>query len=171
TPDSSGPSDGPPPRHRRRRLRPLVLHGVRRPALPVAPRRPPGRLGEDPLPPLPRVRRPVPPARLASRHQRRCRVNARRGLAQYEPVEERVPRCGADRQDGRLPTEAADRANRQYLGRAGVYTDRDDERPAATGYAKELIRSNPANKTNALENAETTAVGRALANLNYAPKG
>lgn len=98
-------------------------------------------------------------------------MNARRGLDQYEPVEERLRRFWADHQNGRILTELVHRDDRQYLVRAEVYTDRDDERPAATGYAEELIGSNPVNKTNALENAETSAVGRALANLNYAPKG
>src|SRR5690606_17622998 len=80
-------------------------------------------------------------------------------------------RFWADHQNGRILTELVHRDDRQYLVRAEVYTNRDDDRPAATGYAEELIGSSRVNETNALENAETSAVGRALANLNYAPKG
>lgn len=98
-------------------------------------------------------------------------MNARRGLDSYEPVEDRLRRFWTEHQHGRILTDLVHRDDRQYVIRAEVYTDRDDTRPAATGYAEELIGSNPVNKTNALENAETSAVGRALANLNYAPKG
>src|SRR5690606_23321439 len=98
-------------------------------------------------------------------------VSARRGLDQYEPVEDRLRRFWADHPEGRVITALVHRDERQYLVRAEVYTNRDDERPAATGYAEEQIGSSKVNTTNALENAETSAVGRALANLNYAPKG
>lgn len=98
-------------------------------------------------------------------------MNARRGLDQYEPVEDRLRRFWADHPEGRVITALVHRDERQYLVRAEVYTNRDDERPAATGYAEEQIGSSKVNTTNALENAETSAVGRALANLNYAPKG
>src|SRR5690606_195053 len=98
-------------------------------------------------------------------------VSARRGLDQYEPVEDRLRRFWDDHPEGRVITALVHRDERQYLVRAEVYTNRDDERPAATGYAEEQIGSSKVNTTNALENAETSAVGRALANLNYAPKG
>ena len=90
---------------------------------------------------------------------------------QYEPVEDRIRRFWADHQNGRILTDLVHRDEKQYVVRAEVYTDRDDPRPSASGYAEEVIGSSPVNRTNALENAETSAIGRALANLNYAPKG
>jgi hypothetical protein len=41
----------------------------------------------------------------------------------------------------------------------------------ATGYAEETVTSRGVNQTSALENCETSAIGRALANAGYAPKG
>lgn len=93
-----------------------------------------------------------------------------RGLENYEPVEDRIRRFWADHEQGRILTDLIHRDERQYIFRAEVFTDREDVRPAAVGYAEEVIGSSPVNKTNALENAETSAIGRALANLNYAPK-
>jgi Spy/CpxP family protein refolding chaperone len=52
-----------------------------------------------------------------------------------------------------------------------VYTNRDDARPAATGHAEEHVTNTGVNKTSALENCETSAEGRALARLGFAPKG
>jgi hypothetical protein len=98
-------------------------------------------------------------------------MSGRFSLADYEPVEERLRRFWADHPNGRIVTDLVHRDERQYIVRADVYTDRDDERPAATGYAEEVVGSTPVNKTSALENAETSAVGRCLANLGYAPKG
>ncbi len=37
----------------------------------------------------------------------------------------------------------------------------------ATGWAEEIVGSSPVNRTAALENCETSAVGRALANMGY----
>jgi len=45
------------------------------------------------------------------------------------------------------------------------------EAPDATGLAQEREGSSTVNKTSALENCETSAIGRALANLGYAAKG
>lgn len=41
--------------------------------------------------------------------------------------------------------------------------------PDATGLAQEVIGQGNVNRTSALENCETSAIGRALANLGYAP--
>ena len=51
--------------------------------------------------------------------------------------------------------------------RCDLYTDRDDDRPAATGYAHEYVAPKGINSTSAAEVCETSAIGRALANLGY----
>jgi hypothetical protein len=51
---------------------------------------------------------------------------------------------------------------------ATVYRNQEDNRPAATGYAFEIAGGGGANSTNHEENCETSAIGRALANMGYA---
>src|SRR5690606_40782119 len=51
-------------------------------------------------------------------------VNARRGLDQYEPVEDRLRRFWADHPEGRVITALVHRDERQYLVRAEEYTKR-----------------------------------------------
>lgn len=97
-------------------------------------------------------------------------MSGRFNPADYDTVESRIGKFWADHPAGRLLTELVHRDERQYIVRCEVYTDRDDDRPAATGYAEETVGSSPVNKTSALENAETSAIGRGLANLNYATK-
>lgn len=92
-------------------------------------------------------------------------------LDNYEPVEDRLARFWQKHPEGRITTDLVHRDERQYIFRAEAFTDRDDSRPAAVGYAEEIIGSSAVNKTNALENAETSAIGRCLANLGFAPKG
>jgi hypothetical protein len=41
------------------------------------------------------------------------------------------------------------------------------DRLAANGFAEEVVGGSPVNKTSALENCETSAIGRALANAGY----
>ena len=55
--------------------------------------------------------------------------------------------------------------------RAEIYFNREDDRPVATGYAEEVRGASPVNKTSHAENAETSAIGRGLANCGYATKG
>jgi hypothetical protein len=44
-------------------------------------------------------------------------------------------------------------------------------RPWTTGLAEETVQGRGVNATSALENCETSAIGRALANAGYATKG
>lgn len=92
-------------------------------------------------------------------------------LADYQPVEERNAMFWAKHPAGRILTELVFDDGQRFTFRCEVYTDRDDPRPAATGYATETVSNSGVNKTSALENAETSAEGRALARLGFAPKG
>lgn len=94
-------------------------------------------------------------------------------LDDYEPVEERLARFWNDHPNGRVYTELVNgsHAGESVVIIASVYKDKADLYPDATGHAQETPGSNPVNKTSWIENCETSAIGRALANMGYAPKG
>lgn len=92
-------------------------------------------------------------------------------LEDYEPVEDRLAKFWTDHPSGRVATDLVSFSDREYIVRAEVYRQAGDDRAAATGYAQETVGSSPVNKVSALENAETSAIGRALANAGYATKG
>lgn len=96
-------------------------------------------------------------------------------LDEYELVEDRIRAFYADYPDGRIVTHelttSADREKGIFIVRAEVFTGHEDQHadcPKATGLAFEIQGTAGANKTAALENAETSAIGRALANADYA---
>jgi len=92
-------------------------------------------------------------------------------LADYETVDSRIKRFYADHPAGRITTElvAADGepGRTRWIVKASVWRDRVDGDPDGTGFAFEIDGTGMANKTSALENGETSAVGRALANIGY----
>ena len=91
----------------------------------------------------------------------------------YEPVEDRLARFWADNPQGRIETILVHRSEVQFIIRAEVYRDRNDDVSSASGYAEEMVETNnrkSVNFSSALENCETSAIGRALANMGYAPK-
>ena len=99
---------------------------------------------------------------------------ARFNLEDYETVEERIKRFYTDNPDGRIvtwdSTSKQDRARKIWVVRAQVFMDHEDQHvycPKATGWAFEIEGTAGANQTSALENAETSAIGRALANAGY----
>jgi len=92
-------------------------------------------------------------------------------LSSYEPVENRIRSFYEKFNNGRIVTELITHSEQHFIVKALVYRDSSDQHPATTGYAEEKVGSSPVNRNSALENCETSAIGRALANLNFAPKG
>jgi hypothetical protein len=92
-------------------------------------------------------------------------------LNDYETVEERIKRFYKDHKNGRIITDnittLQDRQVSTWVVQAAVYLDDQTDKPKATGLAFEVDGQGMANKTSALENAETSAIGRALANAGY----
>jgi hypothetical protein len=92
-------------------------------------------------------------------------------LADYETVEERIRRFYKDNKTGRIITDnittLQDRQVSTWVVKASIYLDDQTDKPKATGLAFEVDGQGMANKTSALENAETSAIGRALANAGY----
>jgi hypothetical protein len=88
----------------------------------------------------------------------------------YEPVQDRIAKFWQDHPDGRILTDLIYRDDKQYIVRAEVWKQHGQVAEDASGYAEEIVGSTHVNKTNALENAETSAIGRALANMGYATK-
>jgi hypothetical protein len=97
-------------------------------------------------------------------------------LADYETVEERLKRFWADKAnaDARLVTvnhtTPEDREKGVWVVEARLYlsaADQEKNLPKTTGWAFEIDGQAGANRTSALENAETSSLGRCLANYLY----
>ena len=92
-------------------------------------------------------------------------------LADYEPVEVRLEKFIKDYPAFRIATELEVVEATRYIVKAYLFKDASDSVAWATGYAEETVTNRGVNQTSALENCETSAIGRALANAGYAPKG
>ena len=68
---------------------------------------------------------------------------------------------------GRIVTELISRTESEVPFRASVYRETPDREPAATGWASERQGDGDINVVACLENTETSAIGRALANLGF----
>lgn len=92
-------------------------------------------------------------------------------LNSYETVDSRIKKFYHDYQDGRIITELVsfgdEPGNSRWVVKASIFRTPDLLEPSSTGYAFEIDGQAGANKTSALENCETSAIGRALANLGY----
>lgn len=93
-------------------------------------------------------------------------------LADYETVEERIRKFYAANEDGRIITEWVDFAQEdgkawRWVVKTSIYLNADDQEkqlPKATGFAMEYEAGKQAEW--AIELAETSSIGRALANMN-----
>lgn len=91
-------------------------------------------------------------------------------LEDYETVEERLVKFWKDNPEGRVITTLLDSSVTRFIVRAEIYRGADGL-VWATGLAEETVQGRGVNATSALENCETSAIGRALANAGYATKG
>jgi hypothetical protein len=92
-------------------------------------------------------------------------------LEDYETVEERLIKFWKEHPDGRIATKLLDFTSGRYIVQAFIYRTEVDQHPWSTGLAEETISGRGVNATSALENCETSAIGRALASAGYATKG
>lgn len=92
-------------------------------------------------------------------------------LADYETVEERLVKYWEQYPDGRIATEIIEALPQRFIVKASLYRTEADAHPWTTGLAFELVTDRGVNATSALENCETSAIGRALANAGFATKG
>jgi hypothetical protein len=98
-------------------------------------------------------------------------MNSMFNLEDYEPVEDRLAKFIKDFPDFRISTELVAHTNDRYIVKACIYRTYADSEPYSSGLAEETVSSRGVNSTSALENCETSAIGRALANAGYATKG
>ena len=87
--------------------------------------------------------------------------------ADYAEVAERLPLFWKDCPRGRIVTELIVDDGTRIVMRADLYADIADSVPTTTGWAEEIRGSSMVNKTSAMENTETSCVGRALANYQF----
>jgi hypothetical protein len=93
-------------------------------------------------------------------------------LNDYQTVAERLDEALKEHGDMRVitsleHTERIDARPVQYVMKAELWLGTT---LVSTGWAEEIVGNSPVNKTSALENCETSAIGRALANFGYQGK-
>jgi hypothetical protein len=92
-------------------------------------------------------------------------------LADYETVEVRLEKFIKDYPDFRIATELEVVEKDRYIVKAYLYKTSTDSVAWTTGYAEEKVTDRGVNSTSALENCETSAIGRSLSAAGYAAKG
>jgi len=89
-------------------------------------------------------------------------------IEDYEPVASRLARFWEKHPEGRVITKLITFEGDRVIVQADIYVDREDVRPIATDFSEELRGSNNVNKFSHVENACTSAIGRALADCDFA---
>lgn len=91
-------------------------------------------------------------------------------LEGYVPVQDRIREFWQDYPAGAIETFMVVRDGPEIIFEARVYRTAEDKAAGlyTSGWAREVEGKTPVNKTSHLENGETGAIGRALANLGYA---
>jgi hypothetical protein len=92
-------------------------------------------------------------------------------LEDYETVEERLIKYWKEHPDGRIETTLVESTLQRFIVKAAIYRTEVDAQAWTTGFAEETVSTRGVNSTSALENCETSAIGRALSNAGYATKG
>ena len=92
-------------------------------------------------------------------------------LENYETGESRLEKWHGQFPDNRIETELIEASNTRFIVFCKLFKTEADPKPCATGLAFETITDRGVNSTSALENCETSAIGRALANAGFAAKG
>ncbi|MBA3671572.1 MAG: hypothetical protein H0W68_06065 [Gemmatimonadaceae bacterium] len=87
--------------------------------------------------------------------------------ALYAPVAERIRRFFEAFPDGRIDTQLWSRTASDVVFKASVFRSSSVNVAAATGWAAEREGDGDVNTVACLENTETSAIGRALANLGF----
>ena len=88
-------------------------------------------------------------------------------LRDYALVADRIALFYRHYPNGQIHTEIVSRDQSETVVRASVYRSDGDCRPSATGLAAEREGDGEINTVACLENTETSAIGRALANLGF----
>jgi hypothetical protein len=98
-------------------------------------------------------------------------------LSNYEDVDTRIHRFWEMNNGGRISTDivyqgySQEGQLKQVIVRARVWKDKTSGKPDAVDFAEELLGSSPVNRASFIENAVTSAIGRALATLGMSKKG
>ena len=92
-------------------------------------------------------------------------------LSEYQTCAERLELFWKEHPDGRIDTKLLEASATRFIVQAFIYRTEADQHPWASGLAEETVSGRGVNATSALENAETSALARSLANAGYSPKG
>jgi hypothetical protein len=84
---------------------------------------------------------------------------------EYAPVADRITLFYSRYPTGRILTRLLAQTEREITVQAYVFRSLTEARPSATGLASERVGDGDVNTVACLENTETSAIGRALANL------